>query len=49
MLTDNPARYKQLQATLGQLGRELPGPLAGFASLQRAPWRKARCLPGSRS
>jgi AhpD family alkylhydroperoxidase len=35
MLTDNIARHKQLQAMLGQLGRELPAPLAGFASLHK--------------
>jgi AhpD family alkylhydroperoxidase len=35
MLTDNIARHKQLQAMLGQLGRELSGPLAGFASLHK--------------
>ncbi|HMK78927.1 MAG TPA: carboxymuconolactone decarboxylase family protein [Xanthobacteraceae bacterium] len=35
MFADNPARHKELQATLGRLARELPAPLAGFASLHR--------------
>ena len=35
MLTDSPTRYKELQATLGRLGRELQGPLAGFLSLHK--------------
>lgn len=45
MLTDNPARYKQLQVTLGKLGRELPAPLAGFASLHKGAMAQGALSP----
>jgi AhpD family alkylhydroperoxidase len=45
MLTDNPARHKQLQAKLGQLARELPGPLAGFTSLHKGAMAQGELSP----
>lgn len=45
MLTDNPARHKELQAKLGQLGRELPGPLGGFASLHKGAMAEGALSP----
>lgn len=35
MSTDYVAYHKHLEARLGQLGRELPGPMGGFARLHR--------------
>lgn len=35
MTTDFPAKYRDLQATLGKMARELPGPTAGFAHLHK--------------
>jgi len=35
MSTNFPERHKQLEALLGQLGKQLPGPVAGFARLHK--------------
>lgn len=35
MSTNFPERHSELQRLLGQLGRELPGPMSGFARLHR--------------
>jgi AhpD family alkylhydroperoxidase len=35
MITDYVEYYKHLEERLGQLGRELPGPLTGFARLHK--------------
>lgn len=35
MTTNYPAYHKHLEERLGQLGRELPGPMGGFARLHR--------------
>ncbi len=36
MTTNYPARHSELQSLFPRLGRELPGPVAGFASLHKA-------------
>ena len=35
MSTNFPERHKQLEATLGRLAKQLPGPVGGFARLHR--------------
>jgi len=36
MTTNYPARHHELQSLMLRLGRELPGPVAGFANLHKA-------------
>lgn len=36
MATDFPARRNELQSLMPRLGRELPGPISGFAGLHKA-------------
>jgi hypothetical protein len=36
MSTNFPARHSELQGLMLRLGREIPGPLGGFANLHKA-------------